>query len=416
MPVMRWLVDLAWLMICLLSAPVLVPRLLFRGWQRTDWAGRRGRVPAAHGELAKGWPHVFIHAVSVGEVNAIRTLVPLLLAQGCRVTVSVTTDTGTAQATRLFGDVASVVRYPLDLSCWVERFLEAIKPDVVAFVELELWPNFTSSCARRGIAMQVIGGRLSARSARRYGWIAPLVRPMFRRLAGVHALDATCAKRFCRFGAPSDGVRVVGGLKWDNATPGTAPDGTSLAHDMGIDLHRPLVVVGSSAPEEHEAIRDAIPEGVQLLCAPRRPEWWDEAATVLDGCARRSSGDNGSASGRFVLDTIGELSMAYALADVVIIGRSFGDRHGSDPVEPLGMGKAVVCGGAMSDFAAALQVLRDADAIVETTLGSLSGVLVALLGDNARRAAMAERGCEAIKAAQGASEAAASRLLALAAG
>ena len=414
MPLMRWLVDLSWLIICLLSAPVLVPRLLRRGWQRTDWAGRRGKVPFVCGEHATGNPHVLVHAVSVGEVNAIRTLIPLLLAQGCRVTISVTTDTGTAQARQLFGEMAKVVRYPLDLSCWVERFLDAVMPDVVAFVELELWPNFTASCARRGIAMQVIGGRLSERSARRYGWIGPLVRPMFRRLAGVHALDHACADRFRNLGAPSNCVHVVGGLKWDNATPGTAPDGTPLAHTMGIDLDRPLVVVGSSAPEEHEAIRDAIPEGVQLLCAPRRPEWWDAAAAVLEGCARRSDGQCGSSTGRFLLDSIGELPLAYALADVVIIGRSFGDRHGSDPVEPLGMGKAVICGQAMSDFAAVLQVLQDADAIIETTLASLPNVLATLLDDSQQRAALAQRGCAAIQAAQGASDDAAKQLMALA--
>jgi len=411
---MRWLVDLAWIMLCVLLSPVLVPRLLMRGWHRTDWAGRRGRVSSAETVSRGEGPHILIHAVSVGEVNAIRTLVPLLLSDGCRVTISVTTDTGTTQARRLYGETTQVVRYPLDLSCWVARFLNTLRPDVVAFVELELWPNFTRACARRGIAMQVIGGRLSSRSARRYGLIAWLVRPMFRRLAGVHALDEDCAGRFRRFGVKADSARVVGGLKWDNAAPSTAPDGTPLAEAMGIDVCRPLIVVGSSAPEEHASIRDAVPEGVQLLCAPRRPEWWDEAATVLEGCARRSAGDCGSATGRFLLDTIGELSMAYALADVVIIGRSFAARHGSDPVEPLGMGKAVVCGGAMSDFQTPMRVLRQADAIVETTLEALPEVLAGLLKNNAKRADLAARGCDAIKAAQGASAAAANRLLELA--
>jgi 3-deoxy-D-manno-octulosonic-acid transferase len=360
---------------------------------------------------------VLLHAVSVGEVNALRTLVPMLLGQGHRVTIASTTDTGVQRATSLFGDAASVVRYPLDLSIWVARFLDSIQPDVVGLMELEVWPNFTGACARRAIPLQVISGRLSARSFRRYGRLKWLVRPMFRRLSGVHAQDEAIKARFTALGVDPSRVQVVQGLKWDAVTVGHMPEGAAaFGQAMGIDPAKALVVVGSSAPEEHALLRDAVPKGVQLLCAPRRPEWWNDAAEVLDGCVRRSAGTVAPAgTDRFVLDTIGELSLAYALADVIVLGRSFGDRHGSDPVEPLAMGKAVLCGPAMGDFQPAMRALRAAEAIEETTASALPETLAALLGDATRRLDMATRGAQAIGDLQGGSARAAEALIRLAA-
>ncbi|MCH2137074.1 MAG: hypothetical protein MK101_10935 [Phycisphaerales bacterium] len=410
---MRWLIDLIWLILMLLAAVVLVPRLLARGWHRTHWRGRFGHGP----HLAKGSaPRVLLHAVSVGEVNAIRALVPMLQQRGCEVVVSVTTDTGIARGKACFGEGAAVVRYPLDLSWFTTRFLNRIKPDAVGFVELELWPNFTRSCARRGIPMMVLGGRLSARSASRYRLIRWLVRPMFRRLARVQAIDRVIADRFIAMGVPADNVSVEGSPKWDNTALGATVSGVeALAVELGIDTSRPVVVAGSSAPEEHAAILAAVPEGCQLIIAPRRPEWWDEAAHVLGPCTRRSLGENGQEEGdRYLLDTIGDLSAAYALADVVIIGRSFAQRHGSDPIEPAGMGKPVVCGSAMGDFQQAMTLLRSHDAIVETTLAGLSGQVRALLDDAQERAAIGQRAIEAIRSNQGASQAAAEALCTLA--
>ena len=359
--------------------------------------------------------HVLLHAVSVGEVNALRTVVPELLGQGHRVTIASTTDTGVQRASDLFGADASVVRYPLDLSCWVARFLDRLRPDVVGLMELEVWPNFTAACARRSIPVQVISGRLSARSFRRYGLMKWLVRPMFARLSGVHAQDEAIEARFLALGVSPSRISVVPGLKWDAVALGHVPDGTNaFGQAMGIDPSRQLVVVGSSAPEEHALVRDAVPDGVQLLCAPRRPEWWNEAAQVLEGCVRRSAGTGAaSATHRYVLDTIGELPLAYALADVVILGRSFGDRHGSDPVEPVAMGKAVLCGPAMGDFQPAMRALLAVQAVEQTTAAALPEVLGNLLSDTNRRRAMASEGAQAIAVLQGGSIQAAKALIAL---
>src|SRR5262249_14810801 len=138
-----------------------------------------------------------------------------------------------------------------------------------------------------------------------------------------------------------------------------------LGVEMGIDRGKPLVVAGSTAPDEHELLVNAVPEGVQLLCAPRRPEWFDHAAAVLAGCARRSKGERGSSAGRFLLDTIGELRMAYALADIVVVGRSFGNLHGSDMIEPVALGKPTIIGPAVADFQDAVDALLTGDGILQ---------------------------------------------------
>ena len=228
---------------------------------------------------------------------------------GLDVVVAVTTDTGFRRATDLFADRHAVVRYPLDLSWCVGRFLRSIAPDIVGLVELEVWPNFTGACARRGIPVHIINGRLTERSLRRYRRALFFLKPMFRRVSRVGAQDEAHAARFTSLGIPEDRIFVDGTMKWDNAQLRSGVDGSErLRESMGIDGDRPLVVAGSTAPDEHLLLHEAVPSGCQLLCAPRRPEWFDDAAEVLGGCARRSRGDKGSSTNRFLLDTIGELA------------------------------------------------------------------------------------------------------------
>ena len=259
----------------------------------------------------------------------------------------------------------------------------------------------------------VVNGRLSERSFRRYRLVRWLLRPSFGRLAGVIAQSKEYARRFVAMGVPTERVQVAGSLKWDNAT--VAPVGAEdLATDLGVDRDRLLVVAGSTAPEEHRLLHEATPRGVQLMCAPRRPEWFDSAAATLEGCTRRSAGSPGSNPDRFLLDTIGELSQAYALADVVVVGRSFGDRHGSDVAEPAGMGKPVVVGPAVEDFQEMVAILREAGGLIQCTAEDLPGVLQGLADDQVKRTNLAARGLAEIEGRQGASQQTLQALMSLA--
>lgn len=420
-PPMPALLDLAYLAGALATAPVWIWRMSRTGKLRTDWAGRLGRIETLQPSRGR---RVLLHAVSVGEVNAIRLLVDRLAAgpEACEVVVATTTDTGTVRARELFGERHTVVRYPLDLSGSVGRFLDAIQPDVVGLVELEVWPNFTAACAARGIPVAVVNGRLSPRSHRRYRRIRRLVAPSFQRLSTVGAQDEAYADRFRDLGVARERVTVTGTMKWDTAQiVDSVPGAVDFARAMGIDRTRPLIVAGSTAPEEHRLLVEATPPGVQLLCAPRRPEWFDGAAATLAGCARRSKGDLGSATGRYLLDTIGELRAAYSLADVVVVGRTFVPLGGSDMIEPIGLGKATIVGPHVENFADSMEALREGDGVVvcpavatsEGAPAALRQALSALLEDPAARSRLAERGRAVIRSRQGATEHSAQLLTAL---
>jgi len=396
------------------------------GKLHTDWSARMGDVrPPLRARGTR--PRVLVHAVSVGEVNAVRALVAELSGD-FEVVVSATTDTGFARAVQVFEPAARVVRYPFDISSAVRSFLDAVRPDAVLLCELEVWPNFSEACVERGIPMAVVNGRLSARSFRGYFRGRTLLGPMFRRLAAVGAQDDAYAGRFEAMGVPYGRISVTGTMKWDTAEIADHVSGADeLAQEMGIDRSRPLIVAGSTAPDEHALLHRAVPAGVQLLCAPRKPEWFDRAASDLPGCVRRSqctaagSGATGggsppsapsqssadrartpSARDRFLLDSIGELRRAYALADVVVIGRSFGDLHGSDMMEPAALGRCIVTGPRTEDFAATADALRAGGGLVDATSESLARVLAGLIGDPARRAALGRAAREVVRAHQGA--------------
>ncbi len=395
---------------------------------RGGWRERFGHTPPLP-KRPQAVKRVLIHAVSVGEVNTLRALVPMLAGAGgaadVQVVVSVGTDTGIARARALFGAMPGVwvVRYPLDFSGAVRRFLDAVEPDAVALVELEIWPNFIRACRTRGIPVAVINGRLSARSFRGYVRARSVLRSTFASLAIAAVQDDDYAQRFVAMGVPTDRCRVTGSMKWDSmevVESGVEVAGAAdLARALGIDRSKPVVVAGSTAPmepgeaggvgSEEALIAAACPPGVQLVCAPRKPEHFDAAFAALGGanrCVRRSaSGEAASAAGkdRFLLDSIGELRLAYALADVAIIGRTFAaDLGGSDPIEPVALGKATVVGPNVANFQTAVGTLESAGAIVRAGAGDLGAVLRRLLDDPAERARLGAAGRACIRAQQGA--------------
>jgi 3-deoxy-D-manno-octulosonic-acid transferase len=342
----------------------------------------------------------------VGEVNAARILADMLAAEpmNAQVIISVTTDTGIERARKVFGSRHTVVRYPFDFSWSVRRFLGAVRPDVVLLMELEIWPNFTRLCANRSIPIAVINGRLSARSFARSLRVRWILSPMFRRLSRVAAQDQAYADRFEAMGVAPNRIAVTGTMKWDTAEIADHVDGAEeLAQEMGINRSMPLIVAGSTALGEETLISAACPEGVQLLCAPRKPEWFDQTCRALPGSVRRSEKHAGSASGRFVLDTIGELRKAYALADLVVLGRTFGNLHGSDMMEPAGLGKVVIVGPRVDDFQSTADSLIKSGGLVQTSAENLRLTIAELIADPKRREQIASSARDVIRKEQGAS-------------
>jgi len=394
-----------------LYIPLLVTAPIWMRKKRSGWDQRFGHVTGMFDEssLDPARPRIMLHSVSVGEVNALRAIVPKL-AETAEVFVSTTTDTGLARAQSLFGSMSRVhvVRYPLDCSWMVDRFLDAVHPDVVGLVELEVWPNFIKRCVSRGIPIGIINGRLSARSFKGYMRLRPLLRPTFARLSFACVQDEDYAHRIGAMGTPQERVRITGTMKWDSIstdlTEGPGERARQIAEEMGVDLSRPIVVAGSTGPTEEGLMHESVPGDVQLIIAPRKTDRFDEAASAVPGAVRRSSGQRAPAgTNRFILDTIGELSSMFEIADLVIMGRSFNDQFGSDPIEPAALGKAVVIGDRYGDFELAVGLLREAGGIRIETRSSLGACVRELLDDDSARSAMGEAGRACVRAQQGAS-------------
>lgn len=397
---------------------------------RGGWSQRFGHAEPMP-PPAPGRPRLLLHAVSVGEVNALRELVPML-RQRVEVVVSASTDTGLRRALELYGpgpsEPGGVVRYPLDFSRSVARFLDAVQPDAVALVELELWPNFVAACDRRGIPVGIINGRLSARSFKGYRRVRGVLGRSFGRLAFAAVQDDAYAGRFVEMGVPADRVTVTGSMKWDTAAAvrleAVLPQARELARAMGIDPARPLVVAGSTSDGEERLLHEACaacPSGagpVQLLCAPRKPERFARAAADLPGCVRRSATTAagwpaplpGAGAGRFLLDTIGELRAAYALATVAVVGRTFGlhrsGRGGSDPIEPVALGRPTLMGEHFVNFESIGAALARSGAVRVVPADGLAGALAGLLGPGGASdlGLMARAGGAVIEAHRGATQ------------
>ncbi|MEM1356314.1 MAG: glycosyltransferase N-terminal domain-containing protein [Planctomycetota bacterium] len=405
--------DLAYGVIATLTSPVWGLSLLRTGKWRTDWKARFGscEIPPAKPKQKT----LLIHAVSVGEISLIRGLVDDLTKRdpSLRIVIAATTNTGFKRGTELYGERHPVVRYPLDFSSAVKRFLDRVEPDLVCTVELEVWPNFVEACHKRGIPVGVINGRLSARSFKGYLRFKRLIGPSFEKLAFAAVQTTDYAERFKAMGAPD--VRVLDTMKWDAAVIADEVEGeAALARRLGVDLDKPIVVAGSTGPGEDRLLVDALPEGVQLIIAPRKPEWFAAAAEASPGCVRWSLTEaeaepttsampkrwETGVKAVYLLDTIGQLAKAYSLADVVVVGRSFLGLYGSDVMEPAALGKPIIIGPHHGDFEDSVNAMRQAGGLVVTD--EPAALMRELLEDRDRAGQIADAGRAVVRSRQGA--------------
>lgn len=436
---MRHLVDGCYLVAATLLAPLVAYRACRTGKYRTDWGERRGYLP----ELPPCDRRVWVHAVSVGEVNAARGVIDAWRQQDPTVefVISTTTDTGLARARQIFPDL-QVVRYPLDFSWFVTRALERVKPSLIVLVELELWYQFVTLAAARAIPLTVINGRLSARSVRRFGLVRSIVRRMFENLAWVGAQDGVYAERFRFMGVPPERVSVTGSVKWDGAQVADHIAGADeLARAMGLNPSRPLWVAGSTGPGEEQVLLDAYQvlreryPALQLVIVPRKPERFDEVAELTRKagftCVRRSNRPDGGAPGQAVVlqgsastqapaasatvflgDTMGELRKFYSMACVVFVGRSLARMGGSDAMEVAALAKPIIVGPHNDNFADTIARLQQGRAIriLSADLNSrhaarqLAEAVDEMLMDPAAAREMGMRGRQVVLANRGATQ------------
>ncbi len=300
-----------------------------------------------------------VHAVSLGEVNASAKLVHELTELGLDVVCSSTTLSGQERSRELHPSL-NHTDWPLDLSFCCKRWLDHVNPDVLVLVELEVWPTLVAMAKRRGIPVMVVNGRFSERSFQRSKRWEPFLRDGYANLCRVFAQSEDDASRFCRMGVPTDLVSVHPNLKWDRE-PVSCDDVEALRFALRLDTARPVVLFASTAPEEHHLFAKSIPPSWQAVIAPRRPEWFADALEAFPNARMRT--DPKASGDIVVLNSLGELDAVFPLADVVVMGRSFGLRHGSDPMGPAASGTPTVIGPNFGDFVPAVEALRSEGAL-----------------------------------------------------
>ncbi len=418
---MRLIADFAYLLAGLLYLPVALYQALVLGKNRHGWRERFGFVRHFDPDRRRIW----IHAVSLGEINATPRLVEALQSRlpEADIVFSTTTDTGYARGVQLYG-ADRVFRFPLDFSPVIARVLRRVRPSLIVLVELEVWYNLVRMATRRGVPVAVVNGRLTERSAGRFGKLGAPVRTMFSDLAWVGAQDEAIAGRFRELGTPADRVEVTASMKWDTATVCDSVDGAEmLGRALGIGGSLPLWVCGSTGPGEETLLLDAYRHIVStmnenpplLAIVPRKPERFDEVARLIErqgfACVRRSvHGDDNPVSslpgGGVVLgDTMGELRKFYSLAAVVFVGRSLVPMGGSDPMEVAALGKPMIIGPHTANFRLPVEALLRAEAIrVVESSDELQDALAALLQDGVLAEALGRHARQVVLDHQGATE------------
>lgn len=341
------------------------------------------RLPERRGYASQPRPTgklIWLHAASVGETIS---LFPLLRALPAEISVVFTTGTvtsATLAAERLpaLGLAGRVIHQfaPLDVPRWVRRFLDHWRPDAVALVESEIWPNMIAQCARRGLPLMLLNGRMSERSLRGWRRVPRLARALVGSFDRIWAQSEADAARFRQLGGRQ--VSAPGNLKF-SADPLPA-DPAALAALQATIGNRPVWLAASTHKGEeelvarvHQRLAADFP-GLLTIIVPRHPGRGGEIAALLAGsgvtASRRALGEPPPDHGIWIADTLGELGLFYRLVRPVFLGKSLLGKHlgaggGQNPLEPARLGCAVAVGPATRNFDDAVALLQEAGGLAQ---------------------------------------------------
>jgi 3-deoxy-D-manno-octulosonic-acid transferase len=399
-----------------LATPFIVLRLLFRGVRYRDyhrrWRERFGfsLAPAVRGSL-------WVHAVSVGEVNAAEPLIKALRGSypNAPLVVTTVTPTGSERVRQLFGDSVVHVYLPYDLPFAVSRFLKRVRPRLAIIVETEIWPNLYFACGKRGIPMMIVNARLSERSLRGYRPLDGIVRQALRSVRVIAAQSRTDAARYRLLGADPSTILVSGNMKFDMPVPFDAVNaGAHLREQWG--RLRPVWIAGSTHEGEELAVLEAhldvlkrLPDAL-LLIAPRHPERFklveNSVRSLGFTLATRGVERVPSAAHQvFVIDSMGELMPFYAASDLAFVGGSLVPIGGHNVLEPAALSRPVLVGPHTFNFEEiTLTLINEGAAERISDKGELGSETVRLLLDNIRRQRMGERARHVFDSERGAVE------------
>jgi len=401
----RALYNILFLISFVLSSPYYFWRMCRRGDWREGFGQRFGRFDTKLKQALTNRQVIWLHAVSVGEVNLctqlIRALEPRL--PNAKMVVSTTTTTGMSELKKKLPNHIGKIYYPIDCRKCVVRATTTINPEAIVLVEAEIWPNFIWRAQGLNIPLFLVNARLSDRSYRGYKRFGFLFRPLFASFAGVGAQNEADAAKLRELGCRPEAVRVVGSLKFDAAKLDERHllNVPALLQQLGVKPGAPLLVGGSThAGEEvilaemYLRLRQRFPD-LFLVLVPRHFERSHEVGRELEARGVKFTyrselnANTRHEDGRLdclLVNTTGELKFFYEHATVIFVGKSLTAEGGQNPIEPGALAKAMVFGPNMQNFADVVHSFVAQDAAVQVNdAAELESCLVQLLSDPARR-------------------------------
>jgi len=436
---MRYILDFLYLLAAISYSPVIIYRTIRYKRYRTGWAQRFGKITrksAAGGQKKCIW----LHAVSVGEVNAAKTVVRELQNRfsNFEIVISTTTDTGFARANNLFGNKFKVFYFPLDFSWIMIRAFRRIQPTLCLLIELEVWPNFVHIAQKSNIPVVVVNGRISDKSFARYKKIKPIAKKIFRKVSLILAQTEEYAQRFKELGCPDEKVIVTGSLKYDTAQITDKVEGAdTLAEqlfgkisNLKSQISNRLWVAGATGNDEEKILLEVYQKlkqqkqfsNLRLAIIPRKPERFDEVAQLIEqsgfnlirysklkkltnDASEKSKIENRKSKINAVIlgDTMGDLRKFYSLATVIFVGRSLVPMGGSDMMEAAALGKCTIFGPYAFNFKQTVdELLKENGAIMVKDKDDLLATMQKCLTEPDYAERIARNGQQVIKKNQGA--------------
>ena len=387
-----------------LSSPYYFVRMRRRGNWRKGFSERFGKYNTKLKQALTNRHVIWIHAVSVGEVNLcthlIRALEPRM--PNLKIVVSTTTTTGMAELHRKLPTHISKIYYPIDRRAYVSRALNTIRPEAIVLVEAEIWPNFLWLAHQHGWPVFLVNARLSDRSYRGYRRFSILFKPLFALFAGVGAQNEADAVRLRALGCRPEAIQIVGNLKFDAAKldEHRLLNVPALFRQLAVPPGARILVGGSTHPGEEAILaeqfcrlRARFPD-LFLVLVPRHFERSHEVGRELRArgikfvfrseIMSHSEFQPGEID-CLLVNTTGELKYFYEHATVIFIGKSLAAQGGQNPIEPGAMGKAMVFGPNMQNFEEVVRrFLAQNGAVQARDAAELEKVLGELLADERR--------------------------------
>ena len=388
-----------------------------RGNWREGFSQRFGKYSSKIKQALTNRHVLWLHAVSVGEVNICTQLIAALEPRlpNLKIVVSTTTSTGMAELQRKLPSHIVKIYYPIDRKIWTWRALGTIHPEVFVLVEAEIWPNFLWRAHDLDIPVFLVNARLSKRSYRGYKRFGFLFRPIFQKFTGVGCQNEDDARRLIELGCRPEAIHVVGNLKFDAAKleERRLVDVPNLLRQIGVRPGSRVLVAGSTHAGEEAIVaqvfvrlKNVFPD-LFLVVVPRHFERGKEAGRDLAHQGVRfvyrseitiTKQFKEDEFDCLLVNTTGELKYFYEHATVIFVGKSLTAEGGQNPIEPGALCKPMIFGPNMQNFEAIAKQLVERDAAVQVhNVDQLEVALAKLLGSPERRETLGQNAVRVIR-------------------